>query len=176
MWGQRANGSGRLDNMSDGPPGEAHIIPPTVSSWGNPPRSRSLPHLQTAHIETVAENSFFPIGIALPVLLGFLMTLGPFPELQKFSSLFICEAQTLAIASIKKHHSPFFIDLPPLSPANSYPSFKFLFRFHFQVRDPKSRCRAHSPAPTRVYVCVYTYILSYSYNCLGSSCFFSTRL
>lgn len=49
----------------------------------------------------------------------------------------------------------FFIDLPPLSSANSYLLFKFLFRCHFQVRDPKSRCRARSSAPTRGYILVY---------------------
>lgn len=157
MWEPWGDGSGRLDSMVEGRLEAANIFPPAFSSWGDLARSRASPHLQAAQVGTAAE-SFFSTGSSLPALLGFLMTLGPFPQLQNgrqvFFPLYIWSTESgccLYLETLLSLSSLFFIDLPALSPANSYPLFKFQLRCHFQVREvflhPKSRFRALSSAP-----------------------------
>ena len=129
--GQR---SGRLDRTPAGLLGAASVTPLAFSTWGDPPRSRSPPHLQAAQIKTAAENSFSTCT-ALPALSASLMTLEPIPQFQNrrqvFFPLYIWSTESSCCLYTETWSSLlllFFIYLPPLSPANSYPLFKLQLR------------------------------------------------
>lgn len=116
MWEPWGDGSGRLDSMVEGQPEAANIFPPAFSSWGDLARSRASPHLQAAQVGTAAE-SFFSTGSSLPALLGFLMTLGPFPQLQNgrqvFFPLYMWSTESgccLYLETLLSLSSLFFID------------------------------------------------------------------
>lgn len=133
-----AKRSGLLDSTPEGPFEVANVIPPAFSSWGDPQRSRSPPHLQAAQRGTAAKD-IFPLLAQLyqlclvPLRLWAFMT--QLQNGQAFFPLYTWSTDSGCGLYQETLPSQFFIIFYLLLAANSYPLFKFPLRWHFQVRE-----------------------------------------